>query len=387
MRHVIVAGGPGAGKTTLIAELVRRGHRAVSDSAREVIAERRAQGLPPRPDARAFTAEVLRRDEAKRAALAGSAAATARDAVVFHDRSVLESLAMLHQAGGLDLPALRERCAARPFHARVFVLPPWPAIYRTDAERDHPFEHARRVHDEVVRWYASLGFVVDTVPCADVAARADHVLQRLAAAAGEDPADAMPTLRPLTPADLPLMHAWRHCPHVARWWGGLDARPTWDEVCEDHDPAARARDGVTPYLVLLGGTPVGHAQSYVATMGHGDGWWTEITDPGVRGIDQFIGEAALIGRGLGVRLVQALAARLFADPAVTAIQTDPAPDNRQAIRCYEKAGFDARGVVTTPDGPALYMLLTRQAWAARAAAPVPASGAGAGEEGASGGRT
>jgi hypothetical protein len=59
------------------------------------------------------------------------------------------------------------------------VLPPWPATYTTDAERDHPYEHAVRVHGEVVRWYASLGFEIDTVPCTDVAARAEHVLARL----------------------------------------------------------------------------------------------------------------------------------------------------------------------------------------------------------------
>jgi aminoglycoside 6'-N-acetyltransferase-1b/aminoglycoside 6'-N-acetyltransferase-2 len=74
--------------------------------------------------------------------------------------------------------------------------------------------------------------------------------------------------------------------------------------------------------------------------------------------------------------VRALAAHLFADPAVTAIQTDPAPDNRRAVRCYEKAGFVPHGNVTTPDGPALYMLLTRQAFAARDGAATPAAGPG-----------
>ena len=57
----------------------------------------------------------------------------------------------------------------------------------------------------------------------------------------------------------------------------------------------------------------------------------------------------------------AVAERLFADPAVTKIQTDPAPNNHRAIRCYEKAGFVQEKIITTPDGPAVYMILTRQA--------------------------
>ena len=34
----------------------------------------------------------------------------------------------------------------------------------------------------------------------------------------------------------------------------------------------------------------------------------------------------------------------------------------RAIRCYEKAGFERQGTVTTPDGPAVYMVQTRQAF-------------------------
>ena len=49
-------------------------------------------------------------------------------------------------------------------------------------------------------------------------------------------------------------------------------------------------------------------------------------------------------------------------PEVTKIQTDPSPSNLRAIRCYEKAGFERQGTVTTPDGPAVYMVQTRQAF-------------------------
>jgi aminoglycoside 6'-N-acetyltransferase-1b len=42
---------------------------------------------------------------------------------------------------------------------------------------------------------------------------------------------------------------------------------------------------------------------------------------------------------------------------VTKIQTDPAPTNLRAIRCYEKAGFRKVGIVDTPDGPALLMVI------------------------------
>jgi AacA4 family aminoglycoside N(6')-acetyltransferase len=166
------------------------------------------------------------------------------------------------------------------------------------------------------------------------------------------------TLRPMTEHDLPMLHEWLNRDHVVEWWGG--ERPTLAEVGGKYLPRIEEPEAVTLYVALLGGVPFGFAQSYVA-MNSGGGWWEDETDPGVRGIDQTIGEARLLGKGLGTRLVGALTARLFEDPAVTRIQVDPAPTNARAIRCYEKAGFERVKLVTTPDGPAVYMLKSRDA--------------------------
>jgi aminoglycoside 6'-N-acetyltransferase Ib len=46
---------------------------------------------------------------------------------------------------------------------------------------------------------------------------------------------------------------------------------------------------------------------------------------------------------------------------VTRIQADPAPTNLRAIRCYEKVGFRRVGVVSTPDGTAMLMVMERPA--------------------------
>lgn len=171
------------------------------------------------------------------------------------------------------------------------------------------------------------------------------------------------TLRLMTEADLGMLHEWLHRPHIVEWWGGEAARPSLEEVRQDYLPSVLAEEGVTPYIAMIGTEPIGYAQSYVA-MGSGDGWWEEETDPGVRGIDQSLANAADLNKGLGTALVRALVGHLFTDPTVTKVQTDPSPDNHRAIRCYEKAGFVQHGVITTPDGPAVYMVQTREAYEA-----------------------
>jgi AacA4 family aminoglycoside N(6')-acetyltransferase len=169
------------------------------------------------------------------------------------------------------------------------------------------------------------------------------------------------TIRLMTERDLPMLHEWLNRPHIVEWWGGEEERPTLDDVLQHYQPGAMAKDSVTPYIAMLGEEPIGYAQSYVA-LRSGDGWWEDETDPGVRGIDQSLANPTQLNQGLGTKLVRALVERLFADPAVTKIQTDPAPNNYRAIRCYEKAGFVQERLITTPDGPAVYMALTRQAF-------------------------
>jgi aminoglycoside 6'-N-acetyltransferase-1b len=166
------------------------------------------------------------------------------------------------------------------------------------------------------------------------------------------------TLRLMTAADIPMLHEWLNRPHIVEWWGGEEARPTLEQTRTEYLPEAMAKHGVTPYIAMLEGKPIGYAQSYIA-MGSGDGWWEEIADPGVRGIDQSLAEADSLGQGLGTRMVKSLVELLFRDPAVTQVQTDPAPHNARAIRCYEKAGFRQVRQIVTPDGPAVYMLQDR----------------------------
>jgi predicted ATPase len=174
MPHVIVTGGPGAGKTTLLAELAARDYTTVEESARAIITERLTRGASHRPDALTFAQEILRRDIEKYLAQPRTSK------WVFFDRGLVEALGLLHEASPLSSPGLKSMLAAYPFHATVFVLPPWEAIYANDAERDQSFADAVDVHAKVVRWYRSCGYDLNEVPRLPVAQRAEHVLRSLA---------------------------------------------------------------------------------------------------------------------------------------------------------------------------------------------------------------
>jgi RimJ/RimL family protein N-acetyltransferase len=157
--------------------------------------------------------------------------------------------------------------------------------------------------------------------------------------------------RPLEEADLPMFQSWLQRPHVQRWWDGV---PTLDELRDDYLPTHTQPTGTQAFIALQGQRPIGFIQRYVV-MGSGDGWWEDETDPGARGVDQFLADAADVGTGLGSTMVRCFVDRIFEDPAVTVVQTDPSPANIRAVRAYLRAGFHAQKLITTPDGPALLM--------------------------------
>jgi predicted ATPase len=67
------------------------------------------------------------------------------------------------------------------YFPKVFVLPPWKAIYENDAERDHTFEHARLVDRIAREWYVRrCGYQVLEVPMVWVDERCTFVLQAIA---------------------------------------------------------------------------------------------------------------------------------------------------------------------------------------------------------------
>ena len=157
----------------------------------------------------------------------------------------------------------------------------------------------------------------------------------------------------MTREDLPMLYAWLCRRHVAQWFDG--APDSLETVIDTYGPAI---DGDIPqwcYIALIDGAPIGFIQAYSPAGWHAAGWWLEVTDPNVRGVDQFLANEDQLNQGIGTAMTSAFVDMLFADPAVSYIQTDPEPDNLRAIRCYEKSGFRIVGRIDTPAGPSVLM--------------------------------
>lgn len=173
-RFFVISGCSGGGKSSLLEELGKRGYATVPEPGRRIVAEEQAgTGLAlPWVDLAAFArrAITLATDDFRRArTLQGP---------VFFDRSLIDAVsALLHTTVA---EAERHQALALCEHYRyqptVFMTPPWPEIYKNDAQRQHDLASAMEEYDRLCAFYPSLGYQLIELPCQSIGDRADLVL-------------------------------------------------------------------------------------------------------------------------------------------------------------------------------------------------------------------
>jgi predicted ATPase len=170
-RLFILTGGPGSGKTTLIEALAGHGITRMPEAGRAVIQDQVAIGGTALPwsDRLAF-AELMLTHE-----LRSYREAQAFAGPVIFDRGVPDVVGYL-RVSGLPVPPHIER-AARNFRyqRRVFIAPPWPAIFAQDAERKQSSEAAEATYRAMVAVYSGLGYELVPLPLAPVSERVQFV--------------------------------------------------------------------------------------------------------------------------------------------------------------------------------------------------------------------
>lgn len=181
-RFVILSGCSGGGKSTLLAELHRRGHAIIEEPGRRIVAQELSGDGTALPwhDMAAFARRAIATclgDREEAANIPGW---------VFCDRGLVDAAAALCHTTGDDRTML-DLCRQHRYHGRVFLTPPWPEIYVTDDARQHDFAEAVAEYQRLCAVYNLLGYEAVILPKNSVSERADLVLAQLAMHGGLQP--------------------------------------------------------------------------------------------------------------------------------------------------------------------------------------------------------
>jgi aminoglycoside 6'-N-acetyltransferase len=135
------------------------------------------------------------------------------------------------------------------------------------------------------------------------------------------------------------VRAWLLRPHVRRWYDDVPGAVYPDDTIRDYRTAIRGEDPTDLYVIALDGRPIGAIQSYLIDDQPEYAAMVALGRPAL-GIDLFVGEPELIGRGHGPALIRAFLRDVaFPRYRVELCVIGPTRSNAAAIRAYEKAGF------------------------------------------------
>ncbi len=172
---IVIIGGPGTGKTSIIEELVRKGYCCYPEISRQITLDAKQQGIDQLflENPILFSEMLLegRKKQYQNALLEPHK-------TVFIDRGIPDILAYMKFIGQ-EYPNHFEESCKEDLYSKIFVLPPWEEIYTSDEERYETYEQALKIAAHLVETYQNYGYNLIEVPKDTIQNRIDFILEKI----------------------------------------------------------------------------------------------------------------------------------------------------------------------------------------------------------------
>lgn len=174
-KRVLIIGGPGTGKSTLISALEAKGHVCFHEISREVTAAAQKKGIE-----QLFLTQPLLFSELllKGRIQQFKDAKTLDKNYAFYDRGIPDVAAYMDYTGDEYPDMFREACKNHTYDV-AFILAPWKEIYAQDNERYESFEQAEIIQKYLISAYENYGYKLIDVPFGSVSERVTFILNTL----------------------------------------------------------------------------------------------------------------------------------------------------------------------------------------------------------------
>jgi len=174
-KKIVITGGPGTGKSSIIHDLEARGEKCLHEVSREVTLQAQKEGIEQlflvKP--LLFSEKLLegRLNQFKEADLIDSDH-------IFIDRGLPDVTAYMDYFD-THYPSMFDETCLENQYDKVFILPPWKEIYQSDNERYENFEEAKRISTYLYKTYERYGYKPVEVPKTSVQERTEFILNNI----------------------------------------------------------------------------------------------------------------------------------------------------------------------------------------------------------------
>lgn len=174
-KRIVITGGPGTGKSSIIQKLESYGYICLQEISREITLKAREEGIE-----QLFLEKPLLFSEKLLKARVNQYLEVQQqeNQFVFYDRGVHDVVAYLDYFQTEYPEEFRDTCTNHNYDL-VFILPPWEEIYVQDNERYEDFLEAKKIHNYLERAYKNYLYAPVEVPRLSVEARVEYILEKI----------------------------------------------------------------------------------------------------------------------------------------------------------------------------------------------------------------
>ena len=174
-QKIVLIGGPGTGKSTILNELIDKGYHCMPEISREVTLEAQKKGIDQLflEDPLLFSNLLLEGREKQY-----QEADASNENIVFFDRGIPDVHAYLNYSNTAYPDYFIEKSQKYQYQ-KVFFLPPWQEIFVSDNERYENFDMALEISEHLTKTYQELGYEIIQVPFGSVQERTHFILDSL----------------------------------------------------------------------------------------------------------------------------------------------------------------------------------------------------------------
>jgi len=173
-KKVVITGGPGTGKTSVIKELIVKGYKCYNEGSRDIISKINLKGKTFKSDPLMFSDSLY---EARNKHYIDSQKKEYNRNTVFFDRGIHDILAYLRYINKNN--KYWEDVILNYQYDIVFVFPPWKEIYTTDNERQEDFKESKEVNNEIIKLYKESNSDIVEIPKMTIEERTNFIMDYL----------------------------------------------------------------------------------------------------------------------------------------------------------------------------------------------------------------
>ncbi|RKS53277.1 putative ATPase [Gillisia mitskevichiae] len=174
-KKIVITGGPGTGKSSIINYLESQGHYCLHEVSRQITIEAQKQGIeqlfleqPLLFSEKLLEARINQHHEAVQLSKER----------IFLDRGIPDVVAYMDYFGTNYPDEFTLACNYHKYD-KIFLLPPWKEIYTSDNERYESFDQALEIHEHLKKSYLTYGYEPIEVPTGSISSRSSFIMNSL----------------------------------------------------------------------------------------------------------------------------------------------------------------------------------------------------------------